>query len=66
MKCPLCQTNSGRTSNLECCQLRYIANAPRHIQRGEYAGVLAADGKAAADEWAAKVKAEIERLKGLK
>ncbi len=64
--CPLCQVNSGRISPLECCQIRHFANAPRHIQRAEYAGIAAAEGKATAEEWGVKVKAEIERLKGLK
>lgn len=31
-KCELCQTDSLRTSNRECCKLRELAKAPRHQQ----------------------------------
>jgi hypothetical protein len=31
MTCELCKTNSGRTnSNLECCQIRYLAQMPNN------------------------------------
>lgn len=51
---------------LDCCLTRFWANAPRHVQRAEYAGIVATEGKQAANEWAAKVKGEIQRIKGAK
>lgn len=41
---------------------RLYAYAPRHLQRAEYAGIVATEGKAAADAWAVKVKAEMVRI----
>jgi len=46
-KCELCQVNSGRThATRECCQLRRLAQAPRHLIL-EYVKTLSEDEKTA-------------------
>ena len=66
MTCELCLAfpHGGEYNfNNECCLNRYYANAPRHIRRAEYSGIVASQGKEAAEAWAVKVKAEMERIK---
>ena len=45
--------------------LRDIANSPRSAQIAAYKAIREVEGKQAADAWAVRLKAEIERLKGL-
>ena len=63
MTCEHCKTNSGRTNaNLECCQIRYLAQMPNgrllqaveHLNRMEKAALRP------------KLEAERKRLKTLR
>jgi hypothetical protein len=51
--------------NLECCQLRDIANSPRAIQVEEFR-IIEKRSRQEANEWAAKLTAEMDRLKKLR
>lgn len=62
-KCSWCQVNSGRThANRECCKLRRLAQAPRHLIL-EYVKTLSEDEKAALR---ADLIEEKKRLKEIK
>lgn len=63
MTCELCKTNAGRTnSNLECCQIRYLAQMPNNRL------LQAVDGLNRAERaiLRPKLEAERKRLRNLK
>lgn len=60
--CIWCKTNAGRThGDRPCCQLRALAQAPRHVQ-AEYAKGLTQEQREALRP---RLAAEIKRLKAL-
>lgn len=61
--CTWCKTNAGRTNaHRPCCQLRALAQAPRHVQ-AEHAQGLTQEQR---DELRPLLAAEKKRLKSLK
>lgn len=61
--CMWCKTNAGRTSaNRPCCQLRALAQAPRHLQAA-YAQGLTQEQR---DELRPRLTAEKKRLTRIK
>jgi hypothetical protein len=62
MTCLLCATNSARTSPLPCCQLRQLAQSPRHVQ-AEHGKSLTQDER---DALRPELAVEIARLRGIK
>jgi len=72
MNCPDC-TQAARTWNWHgyrnaCpdCQIRAIAQAPRHLRELRYDQIRRKDGIAAADATIERVKTEHTRIKSLK
>lgn len=61
--CMWCKTNAGRTNATRpCCQLRALAQAPRHLQ-AEYAKGLTQEQR---DELRPRLTAEKKRLTRIK
>ena len=72
MNCPDCLKAkvshlwAGSRSDCPQCQIRSIANAPRHIREQRYSQIEKACGQAAAHELKQSVREEYARIQRLK
>lgn len=61
--CELCQTDSSRTNaNRECCRIRRLAKAPKHIKSAYWLGLSATEREAQQPELVA-MAAHIRKLR---
>ena len=61
--CAWCLTNAGRThANRECCRIRMIAQAPRHVQQEIAKGMTMEER----NNMRPMILVEVERLRSLK
>ncbi len=59
-KCPLCVVNAGRfTKSARCCQVRKLADAPKHARAGVFEGIYRDEGKEAANQLMSEVNTEL-------
>ena len=60
LKCPLCLANSGRfTQSAHCCQVRKLADAPKHARTARFDALRQEQGKTTANQMINEVNAEL-------